>query len=86
MKRITLSIRTKALAFFTVFTLLAGANAGAQSTGTWVTLTNSVPSFPGGPEVSLLLTDGSVINHVSRGAGFGTGWNRLRPDEYMAVI
>ena len=52
---------------------------GAAWAGTWTQLTNSPP---GGPNVMLLLTDGSVMVQ----AGGGSGWYRLKPDIHGSYL
>jgi hypothetical protein len=53
--------------------------SGAARAGTWTQLTNSAPS---GPNVLLLLTDGSVMAQ----AGGGNAWYRLKPDIHGSYL
>ena len=53
--------------------------SGAAWAGTWTQLTNSPP---GGPNVMLLLTDGSVMVQ----AAIGTGWYQLQPDSQGSYL
>ena len=53
--------------------------SGAAWAGTWTPLTNSAPS---GPNVMLLLTDGSVMAQ----SGGGNAWFRLKPDIHGSYV
>ncbi len=63
--------------------ILSTGNANGQ-TGTWTAVKNFAPNNCYG--VMLLLTDGTVICKDDGGNGYGTGWNRLTPDNKGSYV